>query len=200
VVANADQWNELTGNNGTDVTGLFETDGTASTALPTLSISYSSPDAYQTGNTNLGNLLNGYLDGNGGGNGPDTVPVTITNIPFAVYDVYAYVGSDTNDRSADSSVTVNGETLTYTTALVGATSFTVNSDPAADHPAVTTLLFENVTGSTLNYLQDGGAFGTSNGLTALEIVEVPEPGVTGMMLVAALAGLTVLMRRRALRA
>ena len=47
---------------------------------------------------------NGYLDGNGASQGLSNglITVTLENIPFAQYDVYAYVGADQNGRKVPS--------------------------------------------------------------------------------------------------
>jgi hypothetical protein len=205
VEADAADWNNLGGQSGTGVSGLIETDGAIGDSGTNLgssvSVTYSSTDAYSTGEVNLGNIFNGYLDGNGHAGGlPDpevgTISVTVTNVPFALYDVYAYIAPTNN--SVASSAAIGTETLSYTTPNTSETSFSVNSDPTATAPAVNTLLFTNVTGSTFTYLQQGGRDSSSTGLSGIEIVEVvPEP--TTMNLMGLAAGFCVLgwiVRRR----
>jgi len=201
VSVNADQWNEVGGASGT-VDNLSVTDGTTGSSVNGLDATYFGYDAYLSGNTNLGNLMNGYLDGNGASQGQSDglITVTLSNIPFANYDVYAYVGADQNGR--DSSAYIGDDTLFFSTAAAGATEFSTNSDQTAGNLPVTTLLFTDVSGSSFTYTQNGNNNNSSTGLMALEIVEIPEPGTTGMLLttVAMLGGLTVLVRRRALLA
>jgi hypothetical protein len=207
-----DFWNEASGNSGT-ISNLLETDGTPDSAgsenIAGLTAVYSAPGAFQTGNTNLGNLMNGYLDGNGAGLGLENgiVSVTLTNIPFTTYDVYAYVDSDHDGRPSTASI--GSETLSFTTAGTAASAsgvglpgdFTVNSDPTADHPAVQAILFTNVTGSTFTYLQNGGSNNSSTGLAGIEIVQVPdvpEPATWATMALSmGVLGLVLIVRRKA---
>jgi len=191
VSVNADQWNEVGGASGT-VDNLSVTDGTTGSSVNGLDATYFGYDAYLSGNTNLGNLSQGQSDG--------LITVTLSNIPFANYDVYAYVGADQNGR--DSSAYIGDDTLFFSTAAAGATEFSTNSDQTAGNLPVTTLLFTDVSGSSFTYTQNGNNNNSSTGLMALEIVEIPEPGTTEMLLtaVAMLGGLTVLVRRRALLA
>ena len=197
-----DFWNELNGASGSQ-TGLIETDGTVdpagSTVLSTTSITYSSEDPYLTNDHNLGNLLDGYLDGNGASENPPVanghVTVTLTNIPFAVYDVYAYIAPYIGH--SQSSASIGSETLSFATDDPADTSFTTNSDPNADHPIVNTLLFSGVTGSSFTFVENGNNNNTSVGLAGIEIVEViPEPGTWAMMGLGAL-GLIWMVRRKA---
>jgi hypothetical protein len=199
-VVTAYTWNDLDGSSGS-ATGLTETDGVGTsndTSLPTTSITFASQDSYLSGNPNLGNLLNGYLDGNGAAIGVlnGTVTISVTNIPFALYDVYVYVGADQNGRTGDGML--GTEDLSFTSAAAGATAFAVNSDLSADHPSANTLLFTDISGTSFSYLQNAGSNNNSTGVMAIEIVAVPEPTSLGMMALAALAcgGMTWIARRK----
>lgn len=165
-------WNEIDGNAGTNVEPIFDSTGTV---IPDMTLSFTSNNSYSTTNTNLGGLLDSYIDSG-------SIVVTVTNIPYAEYDVYAYVGSNGNDRDSAGG-TVGSETLSFSTDSRDATSFTLTADPSQVYPAANVLLFTNVSGSTLTYLQAGAVAGLGNGLNGLEIVRVvPEPSPCAMIL------------------
>jgi hypothetical protein len=201
VAADSVDWTNFGGTSGTgsnlkETTGAVGDTGTATT----VGLTYSAEDPYYTADANLGKLFIGYLDGNGASAKPSplangTVSVTLTNIPFALYNVYAYIAPSTNHSSSFASI--GSETLTFKTDNPTGTTFTVNSDPAADHPQVNTLLFQNVSGSSFTFLENGNNNNTSVGLSGIEIVQVvPEPGVTSLMLLGLAVGVVVLHRRR----
>lgn len=138
-------------------------------------------------------LLNGYLDNTAAAT-PTTV--TITNIPYARYDVYAYVGSDGNARTGH--VTIGSTTFYFSTnsnnnppAFVQATATDLASAQLATYAK-----FTSVTGSsfTLTNTRDGN----NVGLHAIQIVDttpVPEPAAVGLLAVGG-AGLLARRRRR----
>lgn len=196
-VINAVTWNNIAGFTGT-VTGLTETNGidtSGDMTLATASVTFTSHDDYRSGNANLGNILNGYLDGNGAPLANGTVTVSITNIPFTLYDVYVYVGADGNGRTGDG--IIGSTDLSFSSDVAGATSFTVNDDPMLDHPSANVLLFTNVSGATLSYLQNASSNNNSTGVMAIEIVAVPEPATTALLGVAGgLGALVWIIRRR----
>jgi hypothetical protein len=179
-------WNEIAGNVGTNAAPIFDSTGTV---IPDATLSFTSNNSYSSTNTNLGGLLDSYIDS---GN----IVVTLTNIPYAEYDVYAYVGSDGNNRDSAGG-TVGSETLSFSTASRDATSFTLTADPSQVYPLANVLLFTNVSGSTLTYTQVGAVAGLGNGLNGLEIVQVtaPEPSTYALML-AGVALLGFCVRRR----
>jgi hypothetical protein len=67
-------------------------------AVPGLSITWTSNGTWSSPNAGAGdlNLMSGYVDDTGSAG--DTV-LNVSGIPYAHYDVYAYLGSDGNDRS-----------------------------------------------------------------------------------------------------
>jgi hypothetical protein len=169
-VATAD-WNNVTALSGQNQTGFIDSNGNA---LSTFNFTALFQGPYESQNTNLGNLLNGYGDHFGS--------ITVNDIPYATYDVYMYVASDQNGR--DATGTLDGETLSFSTAAAGATSFTVNSTPDANPAAPTygaynTLLFQNVSGSSFTYNQ--AYTGSAVGFAGFEIVAVPEPSTWAML-------------------
>jgi hypothetical protein len=66
--------------------------------VPGLSLTWTANGTWSAPNAGPGdlNMMSGYLDDTGAAG--DTV-LTVTGIPYAYYDVYAYVGSDANNRS-----------------------------------------------------------------------------------------------------
>ncbi len=66
--------------------------------VPGLSVNWTSNGTFSAPNAGPGNLnlMSGYLDDTG--TAGDTV-ITVTGVPYANYDVYAYLGSDANNRS-----------------------------------------------------------------------------------------------------
>lgn len=110
-------------------------------------------------------LMNGYADL---ANGTTTTSVTLANLPYASYSVYAYVGSDGNGRVGHG--TIGASTLFFTTndnpfgGYVQATATSQATSVASNY-----LLFQNVAGSTFTYSQAGN---TNNvGLHGVQIVE-----------------------------
>jgi fibronectin-binding autotransporter adhesin len=117
-------------------------------------------------------LMNGYLDL---ANGTTTTSVTLTGIPYSSYSVYAYVGSDGNGRVGNG--TINGNTIFFTTndnpfgGYIQATATTQAASIPSNY-----LLFQNITGSSVTYTQNGN---TNNvGLHGLEIVESTNSALT----------------------
>ena len=138
-------------------------------------------------------MNNSYLDTN--------VTLTVKNIPYAVYNVYAYVGADVNGRLGQAYIQSNTATSQYfkTDDLNGSGGFTGYLDNAASTAAgagnATFIEWTNVTGATLQYNQITPTGGGNNGLHGLEIVQVvPEPATLGLLGVGALS--LLLARRR----
>lgn len=112
-------------------------------------------------------LMNGYLDLNQGGG--TTTSVTVSNLPYQHYDVYAYVGSDGNGRVGHG--TVGGNAFYFSTndnPFGGYVQATATTQAAA--VSSTYLEFDGVAGSSVTYTQAGD---TSNvGLHGIQIVEI----------------------------
>jgi fibronectin-binding autotransporter adhesin len=112
-------------------------------------------------------LMNGYLDLNQGGG--TTTSVTVSNLPFQHYSVYAYVGSDGNGRVGHG--TIGGTSFYFSTndnPFGGYVQATATTQAAA--VSSTYLLFQNLAGSSVTYTQNGD---TNNvGLHGLQILEV----------------------------
>jgi autotransporter-associated beta strand protein len=180
-VVQADNWNNVnsTGVSNTPGSGtngnidgpiagtIVDSNGVATAAT----ISFQSNNPWGTGvmgpagTTGDQALMNGYLDLNQGGN--NLTAVTVNKIPFASYDVYAYVGSDGNGRTGHG--TINGTSIYFVTSdnpfngYVKATGTTV---PTANNSNY--LQFQSLAGPTLNFTEMGDTFNV--GLHGLEIV------------------------------
>ncbi|HEY4417609.1 MAG TPA: LamG-like jellyroll fold domain-containing protein [Verrucomicrobiae bacterium] len=113
-------------------------------------------------------LLNGYWDIQGTGAGT----TSFGNIPYSSYDVYVYVSSDGNGRTA--SVSLNGGApvylltdasgYNYATNLLQGTA-TVQGSAASAHY----VLFTNVTGSSFNVVVT--SYGSDIGVAGIQIVD-----------------------------
>jgi hypothetical protein len=167
-------WNNAAAPQGGTDSGPF-IDSTGATVGGGFSFYTAYAGNYETTNTGLGNLLNGY--------GDHFNTLTISNIPYATYNLYVYVASDGNGR--DASGTVGSTTLTFSTAAADATSFTVNSTPDTDYSPYNTLLFQNLTSADVTYTQ--AYVYQAVGVAGFEIVSVPEPSTWAMLIGGALA-------------
>jgi autotransporter-associated beta strand protein len=162
-------WNSFTGTSlGTQSGSLHDYSGTTGAAALT---SFNGTDMWYT-NSSIP-LLSGYLD-NTPGNGADTV--TISNIPYPSYSVYAYFGSDGGGRQG--SVQLNGGTTYYYSTEGNGNEtgyFATASSTTASYPTANYAVWTNVTGSSLSIVQSCLA---NNGLHGIEIVDTA-PGAAG---------------------
>ena len=145
--------------------------------------------------TNAGNttgdliLQKDYLDNTNG-----TATVTLSEIPYASYDVYVYFGSDAGGRTG----TISDGATTYYFLTQGNDNFaytqTTDTDPAGTNPAANYAIFAGLSGAsqTLTVTRGTG----NSGLFGLQVVEVPEPGALSLTAI----GLLGLVRRRRKRA
>jgi len=201
-------------NNGPGTPGSISSlvDNTGSTFSPPASVSWNSNGQWTAiGLNNPADknnvLMNGYLDSTGGATGN----VTFSNVPYGVYDVFVYFGSDGNGRNAD--FQLNGAHDTYGTtsdsggygSFVQATSHNSASPTSGNY-----VEFTNVTNSSLRvgggiltaftngFEVEWTAYNSSPnnvGVHGVQIVSVPEPG-TVVLLGCGLAGWVLLNVRR----
>jgi hypothetical protein len=164
---------------------------TATTITFTSSNSWSVSTAQQTGNAQL---FNGYLDSTNTPQPNNPTVVTVSNLPFTgPYTVYAYVGSDGNNRSGHA--TLSTQTFYYTTnsnPFNGFVQATATDLPSAA-PA-TYVQFDNVTGNSFSLMNIRDS--NNVGLHAIQIVPVPEPGHILLACGAAWSGALAAWRRR----
>ena len=212
-------WNDLSGNSQTSPSSPFQdSTGAATTATAT----WSGADTWGTYGSSQSSadlqLLNGYLD-----NHHQTLSaatVTVSNIPYATYEVIAYVNSDhlnTNSNASFGNIALSGASsgnATYYYTAIGPVSYTsaqlaagaeyiqttATSDAGSGNPVADYAIFTGVTGNsfTLTNSAEGAAgSGDNTGLAGFQIVETtatPEPASMGLLAVGAL-GLLLLKRR-----
>ncbi len=197
-IAPAINWNNSNQSQGTSFSGLVDNTGAATTLGFSIGGTWgdwginlvTSPDANGTYNEEM---LAGYIN-TSSGIGPETI--SLTGIPYSLYDVIAYFSSDTAGRNGTISDANAGITYDFSTegmaavpgggnALLVQTTDTSGADPLADYA-----IFSNVSGSsdtlTLN-IPNGG------GIAGFQIVAVPEPGTLAL---ASLGSFVLLALRR----
>jgi autotransporter-associated beta strand protein len=178
VVAQAN-WNNANGNTGTTTnvdSPIAATVVDSSGASTAVTLAFTSNNVYGVGQTITNGdskLMNGYLDLSNAN--ATTTSVALTNLPYATYNIYAYVGSDANGRVGHG--TVNGSSIFFTTndnpfgGYVPATATTQAASANATY-----MLFPNVAGSSVTYTQNGN---TNNvGLCGIQIVETTTGPIT----------------------
>jgi len=167
-VVSMTNWNTFTGSSLGAQSGSLK-NSSGATGVATLS-SFSAPGTYQTGSSIP--LLNGYLDDYAI---PGSEAVTVTNIPYATYSVYAYFGSDGNGRKG--SVKLGSTTYYYSTeGTSGETGYYQTTDmTGATNPTSNYAVWSGLTGSTITVNQYYGSY--NSGLHGIEIVNTA-PGTT----------------------
>lgn len=204
------QWNDSNAvdNGGLaagDEAGLLDDTGAATSA----SIAWSSSNVWWNGSgtgSEEARVVVGYLDDGGAG-----VSVTVSNIPYAAYNVYGIVGSDSGDTYTTLDFQVNGTWALGGAAATTATAFgnwganSANGVWTEIDPGVTTGNYwkvEGVTGGNLT-IQGQPRNGAERGtLTAIIIEEatfsapsfVDKPGITNLPALALGDGLTSTFR------
>ncbi len=217
-VVSQNNWNDLAGYSQSSPSAAFQDNtGAATTATAT----WSGTDLWGTygssqSNANL-QLLNGYVDTHH--QTSTAAIVTVSNIPFATYEVIAYVNSDHLNTASDrafGNVALSGASggnATFYYTAVGPVSYTsaqllagdefiqatATSDVGTNNPLADYAIFTGVTGSSFTLTNSAeGAVGSGNntGLTGLQIVDtaaVPEPSTAALAAIG-LLGL-ILIRR-----
>ncbi|GAT33054.1 PEP-CTERM protein-sorting domain-containing protein [Terrimicrobium sacchariphilum] len=191
-------WNNTTGGSGTVLDLLDDAGNTTA-----VGVTWSSSNTWRawTGGADNGDqrLLQGYLDG--GSNGVPAA-VTVSNIPFSVYNVYVYINRD-GDNST-STYTVNGQSQTVTPGAY-ATTLSLAGPAAPGVPNASTagtyILFTNVTGSSLSLLTSNAAsypqsLDWRSPVNGIQIVAVPEPAAGALAGFAIAAGAMLVIRRK----
>lgn len=122
--------------------------------------------------TPYGRLFNSFIYGrtNDPGDDPDST-VTLSDIPYANYDVYVYFGSETNGRTGTIGSTAAGVTYSFTTAANNEGVFTQTTDTGSGFPAANYAVFTNQTASTFDVTSTVGANQNTLGIFGVQIVE-----------------------------
>ena len=162
--------------------------------------SYSSSASVQTDADK--ELMNGYLDLNAYATPQTPTTVTVSNIDYKHYDVYAYVGSDGDGRTGhgwltDLSGTTIANSVYFVTAdgsFTGATYTKATGTDTASANASNYILFHDVTASSFIFNLYGD--GSNVGLHALQIVEIPEPASLILLVIGAMSLLTYAWRNQ----
>jgi autotransporter-associated beta strand protein len=119
-------------------------------------------------------LLNSYGDNTNGNNNRQGISATVSNIPYAAYDVYVYFGSDGNGRTG--SVSLGNQTYFYTTSAnqgsgTNSTAYQFTRTGVSSgitNPSANFAEFSNVSGSSFTITQTRGS--NNSGMAAIEIV------------------------------
>ena len=171
-------WNNTdgvaSGNAGANISGPTANALTSANGItvPGLSLSWSANGTWSSPNAGPGdpNLMAGYLDDTG--TAGDTV-ITVTGVPYANYDVYAYVGSDGNNRSGRTRLFnffandrwFRTNTNPFTTFVEG----TATTEPATNTGLANYTHYRSVSGGTFELRVLRGS--NNAGLHGIQIVE-----------------------------
>ena len=185
---------------------------TDSQGLPTTaSVEWTSNGTWNTTNGTLtpdAKLINGYIDAFQNGDLPAVpaeVVIGLHNIPYSVYDVVVYVGSDGNNRLAQLS---DGTTTYYYTTMSNDPNGGGGFDPSSDYiPIVATDPVDRAGGNVAFFFGHsepdlelrivGWRHGNNNGIHAIQIVnQIPEPSTMALMAFGAAGFLLIRWRRR----
>jgi len=198
-------WNNSWPNNPT--TGLIDSTGAATT----LNLSYGSFNTYAIQQSHPGQdangsyskeMLNGYLNSGPAAWGPSITNsyVTLTSIPYSVYDVYIYFSSDTAGRAGN----VTDGTATYDFSTLGSAEtsganalFTQTTDTGGLNPGADYAVFSGETANSLTLIVNAMS-GNDQwlGIAGFQVVAAPEPGTVAL----AVCGLSLFaMKLRHLR-
>ena len=133
------------------------------------------------------NLLNGYLNSGPAAWSPSITNsyVTLTSIPYSLYDVYIYFSSDTAGRIGnvtDGTTTFDFSTIgpaeiSGSSALLTQTTDTTGANPSADYAVFTDESASSLT-LTVNALNGNDQW---LGIAGFQIVEVPEPSAMALV-------------------
>lgn len=137
----------------------------------TMTMSYSAVGAWADDNedeTTYGRLFGPFIYND---NVNTDVNVSLGNIPYAVYDVYVYIGSSANGLTG--TVTSGATTYSYTSAsgatTAGGLNTYVETTSAGGFPQANYCVFRNVSGSTFAFTS---SYGSGNaGVFGFQVVE-----------------------------
>ena len=188
-VVSANNWNNSWPSNPT--TDLMDNSGAATTldlayaSFGTWRIQGSAPGQDADGSYNR-NLLNGYLNSGPAAWGPwiTNSYVSLSQIPFAQYDVYVYFSSDaaarngiaTDGTTSFSFSTLGSASVSGANALLVQTTDTGNMNPGANYA-----VFSGLTGASQTFTVNPTS-GNDQwlGIAGFQVVAVPEPSTLAL--------------------
>lgn len=117
-------------------------------------------------------LFNSFIFGNNG-SGNNDATVTVSNIPYAAYDAYVYIGSETNNRTGTVSSTSAGESFPFITGASPVASGLGNNYVEATSAGIQAnmAVFRGQTSPTFDVTTTVGANQNSLGIFGVQIVE-----------------------------
>lgn len=183
--------NTHTGSLGTGTLGDL-VDSTGVSAAGTV-VTYSSSGAwYNTAGTasNEAKLQVGYLDDGAGG-----VNISMSNIPYAQYDVYLILASGQGDTYRSLGFDVNGSATGNVDAygFLGSDAANTSWTEATDTTRGNYILVTGQTASTLTIQGQERNLTERGSIAGFQVVEVPEPSSAALL---GLGGLALILRRR----
>ena len=147
-------------------------------------------------------MYSGGLFGSGDGGPHAEVSITISNIPYAFYDVYAYASADTFSTSTLSS-TIGVTTYYYagdSRPNDVANNLLLTTSTDASNPTIGPAqyqVFRSLSGSSFTMTTAGSVDGElSANVFGLQLVAVPEPSTCAMAFVSLACGACSMWRRR----
>ncbi len=195
----APYWNStylIDSNSGAPENNLLDNTGTATTLGASFTdnsqygyaIQFSTPAQDANGSYNK-YLLNGYLNNGGGGD----VTISLSSIPYSVYNIIVYLSSDTAGRTG----TVNVGSTTYDFSTMGPAEISganaaliQTSDMSGANPSADYAIFSGLTGSAQTITTAIPLYG---GIAGFQIVAAPEPST---VVLAGLGSMAVLLLRK----
>ncbi len=185
-------YNALSGASGSISSGLVDSTGTLTSLSLTFSSSYTNASYNGTPSTDNQKLMSGGISVNSPSS-KDTV--TLSNIPYASYSLYVYVGpNDGNGGNSYFDNAVTDGTTTYYSYFPGGNfgGFTqATSTVSGTYTAnANYILFTGETSSSLTFsltpVNNGGS--DINGFQIIDTAAVPEPGTIGYLSIGLLFG------------
>jgi hypothetical protein len=181
-------WNNATANGQNPINATLNslTDDTG--AVTTASVNYVTPNTWTIGTlpsnpTGDQKMLHGYLDVN---NVALSTTVTLSNLPFAQYDVYVYTLGDQSGRNGTYTIGTQSNTTSPTLPFNG--TYTLGNNYT---------LFSDITGDSFTLTaKPTNAAGVRSPVNGIQIVAVPAPGALVTTILGALPGVSLLLRRR----
>ena len=202
-VVQQDNWNTFSAS--ATGTALNDDTGTATTAT----LTFSPNQSYFGGNLNdgvpgdailtSGEIYNGWP--NSGSGAYQGTSITVSNIPYARYDVYVYADTDTSNRLQTVELTPTGGSASYQSYNLdnALTTWTISNNTwngSGTAPTLANANYSEFTGITPNgfkLLFGAPGNGAINGIQIVQASAVPEPATLGLMV---LAGVGILLAKR----